>query len=926
MAIQHKKTIIMILVSVFVAISGLHETAIAQVKTGEIYGTILSEKSGERLYGINVVILNTKLGASTDIEGKFSIKKIPYGVYKIKISGIGFQTKIIEEYSIQQSKTEAVYTISEQAYSFNEVQVTSARIRSTEASVLTERKKISEISDYISAEQIKRAPDATAGDALKRVTGLTLVDNKFLFIRGISDRYNETTLDGSSVTSTEQGKKSFSFDLIPSNLIENTSVIKSASPDLPGDFSGGLVQMRTMNFPGENTIKINVSSSYNSLATGNSLNRSSGGSSNWLGFDNGSRSLPSFSYDNELAKKLPNNWSPKNVKAPTNSSFSVSSGNLMTFSEESEKPQQLGTIIVLTYQNSFQKNETTRNDYLNSRFYKGSKDNYNVLWGGIANISYKFLGTQIISFKNTYTQSAVDQISVGRAEESQGLHDKIYELNWMQRSNYIGQLSGEHAIQLGSDATSDMMKVLWRVSVSSSKKEEPDKKKAFYQADLSEDTSAPYYISTSQRSWDKMNERVFSYGLEDEIPLHVLSGKFDGKIKFGGSFDDKKTSYRIRYFNVAFNGFDGRLQTLPIDSIYMPQNFMQGKFDRTKHLFYYEESDKPTDSYRGDMQLLTSYFMADFPFTVVQQNFRLSGGARLENALQNIDVPLTNDPNGSYTKIQKKNIDILPSVNLLYQVHEKVNVRFAYYHTVNRPDFRELSPTLSYDYVLNETFSGNPDLQRAYIKNTDIRLEAFPEIGEVAAVSYFIKTFSGAIEERLQQSSTPLRLYFNSSYAENHGWEIELKKSLRFLGDYFSNFVVSANYTTVQSRVRVKTTTGNSISTKDSIYYRPLQGQSPYCINTSFNYNEPSVGLSVSVLYNKFGRRLHTVGFQASDIYEEPVDMVDMTINLAITSYLEMKLAVKNIGDKKNVLSRDNRAYEITGVGRTISLAFGYKY
>ncbi len=894
----------------------------------QLKGVVLSEKTGENLMGINIVIEGTRFGASTDLEGKFVINKIPYATYTIRVSGVGLQTKIISGYVISKPKLEVTFTLADESYNLAEISVTAIKIKSTEAAVLAERKKMGEISDIISAEQIKRTPDATSGDALKRVTGLTVVDNKFVVIRGISDRYNSAMIDGSVVTSTEAGKKGFSFDLLPSNLLENTTVIKSASPDLPGDFSGGLVKMRTLDFPGENSLKVNYGSTYNTLSTGTSFNRTFGGNKDWLGFDDGTRALPSFAFDNELGKKLPNTWAPKSAHAPVNSSFAITSANQIMFGEGQEMPSQLGSVIALTYRNSYQKNELTRNDGVNSRFYTGAKDDYSVLWGAIANLSYKFGGGHMLSFRNTFNQSSSDQVSVGSVvEQADSKNDRIYEISWAQRSNYNGQLAGEHRFLLSDKSAKDLLHISWRASVASSVKENPDKKRVFYSADFqSDDNPNPQFeISTNQRSWDKMNERAFAYALDNDVPLAVLLLLSDGKLKFGGYYEEKKTDFRIRYFDVALKGYNAHIAQLPIDSVYMPQNFMSTKSNQTNGLFYMTENDRPTDSYRGEMNLLAAYLMLDVPLMIMQQEFRLSGGARLENSLKNIFVPQTNDPNGKYSKQQKKNIDILPSLNLIYKINELTNFRFAYYHTVNRPDFRELAPTVSYDYVLNESFGGNPNLQRAYIKNIDIRAEVFPEIGEVFAVSYFTKVFSGAIEEQMQQAPTPLRLYFNSQYAENRGWEFEVKKSLGFAGNYLSNFVISANYTIVDSKVKVTSTTGNSFSTRDTSYYRPLQGQAPYSLNLSLSYIDPWMGTSINILYNKSGRRLQTVGFQASDIYEEPVDLVDLTINQPITSMFELKLSIRNLGDKDRIRTRDNGVYENIRQGRSVSLLISYK-
>lgn len=235
-------------------------------QNGSVIGTILDQQTGEELVGANVLVVGTKLGATTDIEGKYQIKNVPAGTYTMRISFIGYSSKTISEVNVKSNEALTLnVTIASAIVEAEEVTVTAERVLATESALLSERKKATSIGDAISAEQIKRAPDATSGDALKRVTGLSIVDNKFVYIRGITDRYNNTTLNGAALTSTEADKKGFSFDMLPSNLLENTIVVKSATPDLPGDFTGGLVQLNTLDFPVSRTLKLSLSSSLNSV-------------------------------------------------------------------------------------------------------------------------------------------------------------------------------------------------------------------------------------------------------------------------------------------------------------------------------------------------------------------------------------------------------------------------------------------------------------------------------------------------------------------------------------------------------------------------------------------------------------------------------------------------------------------------------------
>ncbi len=210
------------------------------------------EETGEELVGANILLVGTTRGGTTDIDGKFSLHGVSVGTYDVRFTYVGYAARIVRGVQVTQAGPVALeITLTPEQFETEEVVVTAERLLSTESAILANRQKAMSIGDGLSAEQIKKAPDATSGDALKRVTGLTIVDNKFVYVRGVTDRYNGTMLNGVPVTSTDTDvdRKSFAFDMIPANLLENTIVVKTATPDLPGDFSGGMVQVNTLDFP-----------------------------------------------------------------------------------------------------------------------------------------------------------------------------------------------------------------------------------------------------------------------------------------------------------------------------------------------------------------------------------------------------------------------------------------------------------------------------------------------------------------------------------------------------------------------------------------------------------------------------------------------------------------------------------------------------
>jgi hypothetical protein len=877
---------------------------------GTITGTVHDQSSGEELVGANVLIIGTTLGASTDIDGKFSIRGITPGLYDVRVSMLGYVAKVVAGVSVVANQTVMLHVaVTATTYDVDEVVVTAEVVMNSEAALIGQRKKARAIQDGISQEQIRRTPDATSGEALKRVTGLSIVDNKFVYVRGITDRYNSTTLDGASVSSTEVGKKSFSFDLIPANLIENTVVVKTATPDLPGDFTGGLVQVNTLDIPTRRLLRLGVSTSYNDLATGRQFLVSQGGSRDWLGFDNGARALPSTDGSlTDLAKSLPNNWSPRSQKAPYNGSFSLTYGDEFRFGDDNSGGDQFGIVTSLTYNNSFQRTEVDINELTSGGFllrrYSGVKDKYSVLWGAIGNLAYKISPLHKISFKNSYNNSAEDDVGRLTGEDGNtGSEERRTSVRWTQRSAYTGQLIGDHSLPglFG-------LQVQWRGTVSSSRREDPDRKLIPYVRSVGSAPEDPFYVATSDRSWEVAHDRSKGIGMDLTLPLN------DVRTRAGVYYEDRVTDYRIkayRILGVASTRFE--LYTQPIDSVFKPENFGPGGFA------FQENPSNVASFYDASQEMIAGYAMVDVPFSLAGQDFRFVGGARVENSLQNLySIRSLTDPVRETTQL--KNVDILPSVNLTYMFNGFTNLRLAYSQSVNRPEFRELAPIAYYDFDRLETVYGNPTLKRALIRNYDARLELFPGIGELVAVSYFHKVLSNPIEEQIDVSSTPIRTYVNSRHATNTGWELELRKSLDFIGEYFGNILITGNYTRIQSSVEMVDEVAAGVLQTST---RPLHGQSPYMINLGILFTEPTTRTSLSIFYNTYGRRIDAVGSSISepDIYEEPRDLIDLTVSQPLLGILDAKFSVRNLNGKKEVLTKRGEFYRSNATGTSYSLS-----
>ena len=886
---------------------------------GILVGKITDEKSGEDLIGANVFIVNTKLGSSTDIEGKFQIKKIMEGTYDVRISFLGYETKVISGVKlINAEQTVLNVSLSEdQGIQQQEVVISASAIKSSEGAILAERRKAASIGDGISSEQMKKAPDATSGDALKRVTGVSIVDNKFIFVRGVTDRYNQTTLNGASVTSTSVDKKSFSFDMLPSNLLENMNVAKTATPDLPGDFTGGLVQLNTLDFPETRLVKVVYSASLNSITSLEPFQGSQSGGSDWLGVDDGKRLLPLEEPSlKQLESTLPNTWSASTKKAPLNQSMSISIGDKIDFDEH-----ELGIISALSYRNSFAHSNINITDVSGTstqRKLSGLSDKYSILWGAILDLSFKYGDLHKFSFKNNYNRAAEDKVNYLKGLDIYNDNRiRTYQIEWEQRSMYSGQLGGEHKFPELLDMHAD-----WLGYFSQAYTDQPDRKQVVYTLPIpSDETVEPFLANPGERSWSNLYDKTTGQKFNVNLPFSSM------KFKTGAMNERKYREYGIRYFQInhsLLSPDNYSYLTLPINDIYSMDHFGAGKFGLN-------EISKPSDRYSAEQKLFAYYLMADVPFTIADAQFRINGGVRVEHSIQNVFTKQSRTSDQPFVS-NITNRDFLPSVNFTYLISEVQNLRLAFSKTVNRPEFREMANVYFYDFDKYEYVYGNTNLKRALVKNYDLRYEIFPEAGDLIAVSYFYKDIQNPIEELRTFSSYAERTWFNAEKGFNRGWEFEIRKNLRFVAEYLGNVQIVGNYTRIYSEVPFSENIGGSNAPVFINGTRTMQGQSPYMYNVSLFFIEPEYGTSLNLLYNEYGSRIDAItDLRAGDgnIYEHKRGTVDFSVTQPLNAMLqglEAKFTIKNLNNQDIVYTQSSVDQRRINIGMNYSLQFSFNF
>lgn len=922
-----KKSIINLLAVAALAV--LFSVNLFPQSTGSISGKITDRSNNDVLIGANVLIIGTTLGASTDLDGKFIIKGLSPGKYSVKVSYISYQTITIENVDVKANlNTLLDVSLIPASTELDEVVVTAEGLRNTEASVLKIQKNSANIVDGLSSELIKKNNSSDGTDVLRRMTGVTISEGKYAFVRGVGDRYNNTLLNGANLPSTDPEKKSFSYDIFPASLIENVITSKTFTPDKPADFSGGLVQINTIEFPNRFTLDVSTSSGFNTSTTLKSFSSYNGGSRDFLAYDDGTRDYPDLITDTRVARgnytdleiqeitsAFKNNWHLVSSKAPINGSLKITVGDKYDLGND-----LFGYVASVNYSSSTetQQKEKSFYDFAGSRYnYTGVNYSNNVMLGGLLNLSYKLGKTNKFSLKNIFNQNSDDETTVYSGDYRYAdQFREITSLKFISRSLRSHQLLGEHYFNLLNGLNWD-----WGFSYSRSDRNEPDNRRYVYSRGLDEPDAPLKFIldqSLTTRFYGTLEDR--DYGFNTNFTLKPFESHDFPKFSFGVLYNKKDRVFDARIFGFR-NGARGDFAVedsvlgLPIQNIFQPEN-INPTFINTV------EMTKPSDSYDSNQKVAAGYLMFD---ATLFEKVRIVSGARFEYSNQNM---LSSTLTGELVDVKSYYRDWLPSINLTYLLSKDMNLRFGYSTTLARPEFREIAPFTYFDFLSNELVLGNTELKRTLINNYDLRYELFPGPGELVAVSFFYKRFINPLELILLASSgnEPIRSFSNAESARNYGAEFELRKSFNFISDALDNFGFVGNLTLIQSKIKIDNSGDNSFQKTD----RPLQGQAEYVFNLGFYFDDFDLGLNASVIYNKVGSRISRVGVNdLGDIIERPVDLIDFSISKRLFSNFSIKLTAKDLLNQDRISIQQtpygDKVSDLVRTGRTFTLGLSYQ-
>ena len=922
-----------ILSAVILLITTLSVNQLSAQTTGRIGGKVIDQKTSETLIGATVSIQGTTKGVATDVQGQYSLSGVAPGRYSIEVRYIGYQSKSISDVIVKAGETTNLDIALPVSATTNlkEVVVRATYRQESVGALYAIQKNSASISDGISSELIRKSPDRSTSDVLKRVSGTTIQDNKFVVVRGLSDRYNSASLDGSPLPSTEPNRKAFSFDIVPANLVDNIIISKTATPDLAGDFAGGNIQILTKDIPDQNFISFGIGAGYNTKSTFKDFKSGFRSTSDYFGFDDGSRKLVSnfpstdrivnnkLSENQQIqsARSLNNDFNIYNSKALPTQNYQFTLGNVQ---ELGKNKNRLGTTVSLTYRNS----QNITPDYIqryDNYDYTSQINKFSTNIGALANFAYSF-GKSKITLKNLYNRVLDDQFTyrTGPNTGTTSNDNRFYAYDMLEKGLFKSTLEGDHGI-------GEKSKIKWNLGYSNIVNDQPDQKKVNYKQSNPGDP----YVATittlgkeNARLFSHLNENIYSGKVDYSLPVDLFK---QSTLKVGVNSQYRDRDFNARFIGLVLDQNNQQYDILailqrPVQTLFSPNMINSGVYDL-------QELSNLTDRYNAHSLTNSGYAMLD---SKMGENVRIIYGLRVEK----FDLKVkTEDP--SKLPAELDNLDFLPSVNFTYALTPKTNFRASYYRTVARPEFRELATFAYYDYELLATVQGQPNLKRTVIDNADLRYEFYPAAGQIFSVSAFYKKFQNAIEPYIEDvnSSTTIS-YFNSKSAYVYGFELEARKALDFINGsmFMKNTTAYANFSFNKSRV-----TNSTDGVQRLEKTRPLVGQSPYVINAGLTHTELDNKLSLNILFNRLGKRIfYAGGSNLSSVYEMPRNVLDAQIGYKVLKNKgEIKLSGSDIlqNNYNFEYELDGKPYNPSGtgnifrrynIGSTYSLSFNYTF
>ncbi len=921
-----------------------------QVWAQQIKGVVSDSKTNETLIGALIAVEGSDRKAVTDIEGAFTIDGLKPGMHTLSISYIGYKSMQLQVETQKGNVQVVKIALNPDDQQLDEVTVTASEVKNNDAAMIRMTKQSALVTTSVSAQEIGRTQDTNAGEVIRRVSGISLIDDKFVMVRGLSQRYNNVWVNGGAVPSSEADSRAFSFDIIPSSQIDNLTIVKSPSAEYPADYSGGFIIVNTKEVPDENSFSLSVGGNWNTGSAFKDFSYSKGSSTDFLGFDNGMRSLsggintslaPQLNASGEkvgdyatslLGNGFNNDWTVKSKKPLGDLKLAASLNRRYTIGDRT-----LGLLAAVNYTNEYRTYTDMENnlygiyDAVNDQpnYLRHSVDNQynnNVRLGAMLNLTLISKDSNHkYQLKNIFNQLANSRYTWRDGVSAQSNLERSAEYYYRSRTTYNGQLTGKHTF------TDDNLD--WSFGYAYANRHMPDRRRYLIDDALE---SGTYALSTGNdisREWTQLDEHILSLGANEKH--HFRFGSFEPDLQVGAYGEYRSREYTTRNFiynwNVADNNMPSGFRHSDIPTLISDEANMG--YDK----LYLLEEKQMRNNYRGHNSLGAGYMTLTLPLGKVN----VHAGLRFEHNDMEL-ISNTRDYEKSETSRHYRTNDLFPSLNTTYKINDRHQVRLSYGRSINRPEFREVSSSVYYDFDLASNVQGNTELKSCYIDNIDLRYEWYPTNGELISLAAFYKHFDSPIEwtYTVAGGTDLIYSYMNAKSANNFGLELDIRKSLDFVG--LKDFSLSFNGALIKSKVQFEP------GTKDE--NRPMQGQSPYLINTGIMYKNRPLQMDIALLYNRIGKRIIGVGrsegttgddsnSRVPHSYEMPRNSIDFSFAKKFGNHLELKFNVKDLLAEKvyykqfaDVTYSDGSEKQVEEIvrcykpGRNIGLQVIYKF
>lgn len=972
------------------------QDAPASSEAGRLAGVIVDRQSGQPVPEASLLILENGYFERSDFQGRYLIKDLPGGTYTLRVFKQGYDPFDVTGVEVIGGQVNALDIglpradadpeveeevladlNAEEIFELDVLEVTAEEVKSVGAGLLLARQRSVSISDAIGSDAFSQLNLGDAAEALTKVPGASVVDGKYVLIRGLGDRYSNTLLNGASVPSADPDRRAVQMDQFPSDLLQSIETSKSFTPDKPGAFSGGSVNVRTKPFPDEFIFSAGGSVKYNTEITGEDILEVPGGGRDWLAMDDGTRDFPAVpedlpSFSLARTRALQGDLGPARVLTeftrgfhnetyyPTEGNadpafgFNVTVGDRLDLSDD----RAFGYTVNFTWDNGFDHIEAgilgryqldvLQDEILTRLVYSPDIEDYtedlrnniinfpdsvddvpplgyysstgSVSWGFFSKLAYLASGGHEFSVDLLWTQSADDVVSRGVGQfvdsDTQLLYE-IYDLLYTERSVGSIQFNGKSYFAELND-----LEVDYRASFGISTQDQPDYRTMGIFHDLRRNRIGTASGASFDRFFRDLDEDLWEVGADATYPLGDLLPGRDAKLKFGGMYSESTRDYVENTFgwrqsprtNEDYRAFPG------------PQSEL-GYNEATGTWGNVLEPVVSLNSYTADQTVWAAYVMSDMYLATY---LRTIFGLRYESTEMNTDpvdaAGVTLNPG----TIEQE--DVLPAIHLIYEYSESVNLRAAYGRTFARPTFRELADVRVNDPFREETYQGDPEIEMTTIDNFDLRWEWFPRDGETIAVSAFYKMLELPIEVLIEPRNGAVRPR-NVEEGTVYGLEFEFRKRLDFIDPALENLSFNMNFSWIESEVEIPEDELAILRSYDPDVSdtRELLGQSPYTFNADLTYAQSDWGTTFTIAFNVVGERLHLVTPDATpDYFERPFPKLDFFVSKDFWNGWTMKLGVENImnSDRETSFDFDGEVflYELYKDGTSISLGVSYSY